>query len=54
MGESGWSLSCDLIPYTSDYFENGHVIEFVRKMLKEQLAEAIWESSLLGLVGEVP
>lgn len=30
------------------------MIEFVRKMLKERLAEVIWESSLLGLAGEVP
>ena len=53
-GESGWSFSCDLVPRASDYLENGHVIQFVPTMLEEQLAEAIWESSFLGLVGEVP
>lgn len=53
-GESRWSVSCDLVPGASDYFENGHVIQFVPNMLKEQLAEAIWESSFLGLMGEVP
>lgn len=30
------------------------MIQFVPTMLEEQLAEAIWESSFLGLVGEVP
>lgn len=30
------------------------MIQFVPNMLKEQLAEAIWESSFLGLMGEVP
>lgn len=53
-GESRWSVSCDLVPGASDYFENGHVIQFVPNMLNEQLAEAIWESSFLGLMGEVP